>query len=483
MTDLNTNTDHARASELATRLRAQIRGAVFTPSDAEYADAVAGWNLRIARRPAVVAVPEREADIGAIVREAGRVDMRVTVSSTGHGALSDLANTLLIRTTRLTGVEMVASDRVRIQAGATWQQVLDVTAPLGLAALCGAAPDVGAVGYLTGGGLGPFARTYGLSSDWVRLFEVVTGDGVPRTVSAQSNPELFWALRGSKGSLGIVTAVELEVPSLSSFYGGAVFFAAEDIPRVLHAWAEWCTDLPKNANTSVALLRLPPAPGIPEPVAGTPTLALRYTWVGSAEQGAQIVAPMLATASPVLGEFAERPYREIGLVHADPVDPMPVVESGALLRNLPAGAVNALLSVAGPSTTSPQLSVELRLLGGSVQSDDHSCIRHRHAGFNLFTVAVAASDEARTIAQDHSAKIHEELWHWATGTTQPNFCFDQHPSSTLRTYSEETLDRLERLISVRDPHGVIAEGHRIGEALAWAGRGRPTAQSNDEGAE
>ncbi|MDD0859565.1 hypothetical protein NHF46_21380 [Arthrobacter alpinus] len=78
-------------------------------------------------------------------------------------------------------------------------------------------------GYTSGGGIGPMARTFGAASDRVRSFEVVTGDGELHQVSAQSDPELFWGLRGGKGSLGIITGMEFELLELPFIYAGALF--------------------------------------------------------------------------------------------------------------------------------------------------------------------------------------------------------------------------------------------------------------------
>lgn len=84
----------------------------------------------------------------------------------------------------MTQWEVNPADRwVRIGAGVTWQQVIDAAAPHGLAPVCGAAPGIGAVGYLTGGGIGPAVRTLGLSCDYVQTMEVVTGDGEIRRVT------------------------------------------------------------------------------------------------------------------------------------------------------------------------------------------------------------------------------------------------------------------------------------------------------------
>ncbi len=62
-------------------------------------------------------------------------------------------------------------------AGLVWQDVVDAAAPHGLSPLTGSSTTVGVAGFLTGGGIGPMVRTYGLSSDHVRAFDIVTGNG------------------------------------------------------------------------------------------------------------------------------------------------------------------------------------------------------------------------------------------------------------------------------------------------------------------
>lgn len=72
----------------------------------------------------------------------------------------------------------------------------------------GAAVTVGASGgWLGGGGLGPFDRDLGLGIDNVVQFEIVTADGVLRTVNECENPDLFWAMRGGGGgNWGVVVS-------------------------------------------------------------------------------------------------------------------------------------------------------------------------------------------------------------------------------------------------------------------------------------
>ncbi|KAF2747898.1 FAD binding domain-containing protein [Sporormia fimetaria CBS 119925] len=61
----------------------------------------------------------------------------------------------------------------------------------------GECPTVGlAGGYIQGGGHGPMASYYGMAADNAIAFSVVTASGDFVTADAESNPDLFWALRG-----------------------------------------------------------------------------------------------------------------------------------------------------------------------------------------------------------------------------------------------------------------------------------------------
>jgi len=244
---------------------ADVVGPVLRPGDPGWREEIAGFNLAYTPTPAVVVGATSTADVAAAVRYAASVGKRIAVQATGHGLMSDLHDTVLISTRRMTAVAVDPAARTaRVAAGVRWRAVIDAAAEHGLAPLSGSSSQVGVVGYTTGGGLGPLCRRYGFAADQVTRFTIVTADGAVREVLAESadpdDVDLFWAVRGGKGSFGIVTELEFGLVPVTTFHGGAIFFAGEDAPAVLHAWREWAPTLPEDTTTSVALLRLPTAP-------------------------------------------------------------------------------------------------------------------------------------------------------------------------------------------------------------------------------
>jgi len=439
---------------LADSLRPSITGRVLMPGDGGWAEATSGFNLAVTQRPDVVVVAACTEDVVRAVRFAGDQGLSISVQATGHGAVVPVEGGVLIDTSQLSGLQL-DPDRatVRVEAGVRWQQVLDAAAPHGLAPLNGSSTTVGVVGYTLGGGLGPMARTFGFAADHVRRLQLVTLDGAVHEVTADSEPELFWGLRGGKCQLGIVTELDFGLMPVSHYYGGGLFFDGAHASVVLHAWLEWVGQLPGRANSSIALLRLPDLPHLPEPLRGRLTVHVRYVYVGGSAEGERELAPIRAVAPALLDTIAVSPYSAIGSVHADPTDPLPAWDTSCLLSDLPAAAVDALLAVAGPGRDVPLIVAEVRPLGGAVaraQGADNA-VGGRDAAFNVYAVGplppplIDATPAAGRAVMDALAP-------WATGGSMINF----HGSDTgrpLDAWSGETHERLDALHQQHDPQG------------------------------
>ena len=433
-------------------------GTVAVPGDRKYDALVSPWNLAIAVRPAAVLAAHDAQDVVEAVQFAARHGIRVTPQATGHGPMADLTTGLLVSTKELDEVVVHPEGWARAGAGVKWLKVVEAAAPYGLAPLSGSITDVGIVGYTTGGGLGPMARTYGLAIDKVRAIEVVTGDGVLRRVTPTEHPELFFALRGAKGMLGIITAIEFDLVHQPRFYGGSLWFDGADAPVVIDAWRAWSAELPEAGTTSFALFQLPDMEGVPPMLAGRLTLSVRYVWTGAADEGERWFAAMRAAAPVILDDVADKPYTAIDSVHTDPLDPTPAYEAADVLADFPAEAVDALLALTGPGVASPQILVEVRQLGGAfARPGEHpSAFASRDAAYSLLVVGISAVPGV----EDHAAAILAAMQPWVGGHRLPNFTFT--PEEYADAYDELTLARLRRARRTYDPEGVLAIGGVLG---------------------
>jgi FAD/FMN-containing dehydrogenase len=439
-------------------LDARTTGTVAVPGDPTYDALVSPWNVAIPVRPAVVVAATTAQDVVEAVRYAAEHGLRATPQATGHGPMAELTTELLVTTAGLDEVTVHPEGWARVGAGVKWLKVVEAAAPYGLAPLSGSITDVGIVGYTTGGGLGPMARTYGMAIDKVRAIEVVTGDGELRRTTPTEHPELFFGLRGGKGMLGIVTAIEFDMVHQPTFYGGSLWFDGNDAATVIERWLHWSDELPELATTSIALFQLPEMPDVPPPLAGRLTLSVRYVWTGDAEEGERHFAEIRGAAPVILDDVSDRPYTEIDAVHTDPLDPMPVHEAAAVLKEFTTETMDALLALTGPGSASPQVLAEVRQMGGAIaRPGEHpAAFGSRDAAYSLLIVGIAEIPGV----QDHAAAILEAMRPWTGGHRLPNFTFT--PEEYADAYDEATLARLRRAIRTYDPEGVMAIGRVLG---------------------
>lgn len=153
-------------------------------------------------------------DVSATLAFAKQHGIRIVVKNTGHDYLgrSAAANTLGLRTHNMNNMTFessfiaqncTASNKQNvgiIGAGVTAEDAMAFFRSHGMMVTIGGCPTVGiAGGFGQGGGHGPLAPTYGLMVDQAVEFDVVTTDGVFRTINACNEPDLFWAMRGGGG--------------------------------------------------------------------------------------------------------------------------------------------------------------------------------------------------------------------------------------------------------------------------------------------
>ncbi len=348
-----------------TELRAAVAGPVLLPGEPGFADEVVSWIRTFDHTPRVAVGATSAADVVAAVAFARDNALPVRVQATGHGSHSAITDGMLIVTKRMTAVSVDAETRTAtIAAGAQWAAVVAAAADVGLAPIAGSASTVGAVGFLLGGGVGPLVRSYGFGSDHIERFEVVTARGELVTASPGDNPRLFWALRGGKAGLGIVTEVRVRLVELDTIYAGSLMFDADAIEPALRAWVDYTQTAEPTVSTSVAILRMPDLPFIPEPVRGRTLLALRFAYTGDEAdaastivRGEQLAAGLRAAAPVYLDALGAMPAGEIARIHNDPTDPTVGWTLGRMFDSIDQDLATALLEHVGAGKDAPYVAV------------------------------------------------------------------------------------------------------------------------------
>ncbi len=441
-----------------------VAGPVALPGDERYAAEGFAWNLGFPQRPAVAVGATSAQDVQAAVRFAADRDLPVAVVSTGHGVLGTADGAVLINVRRLRDV--VVDERARtatVGAGVEWQEVVAAAGKHGLAPLSGSSPNVGVVGYTLGGGLSPvLGRRYGWAADHVRSLELVTPDGELRTVTADSEPDLFWAVRGGKSNFGVVVSMTFGLVPVARFYGGGLYFDAVHAPELLEEFRRLATRDDDDLSVSVAFLRMPAAPFVPEPLRGRVIVHVRFSYLGSAERGAELAAPLRAVAPALIDVLREMPYTDQALVHSDPVDPMPAYERTALLTTFPPEAAEALVGAVGADARTDVIVVELRRLGGALSRPPQidSAAGYHDAGFNLWVGTSGEPGRPEQAAASLDAVI-AAMAPWLDPRTLINFmgAADADPERIAGAYQPEAYERLLRLKRTYDPQNLFRVNH------------------------
>lgn len=423
--------------------------------DPGYAAAVTGFNTYFTLAPEVAVVASTVDDVAAAVRYAAEHGMPVRAFATGHGTHAPIDGGMFVTVAALDGVTVDPTARTAtIGGGARWTSVVAAAAAHGLAPITGSSPAVGVAGFIQGGGLGPLARSHGFSSDWVTGYTVVTADGAVRTVDAETEPELFWAMRGGKGGFGVIVETRVRLVELATLYGGALVFDTPDIERALRGWTAWTATADPRVTTSVAVINFPPFDEVPPPLRGRRLLMLRFAFPGDAATGDALAAPLRAIAPVYLDGLHEMPASDIGLIHNDPTNPGPGWGLGGAFSHADDALVDALLPFLGPNATAPFIAVEIRHEGAATATDvpGGSAVGGRDLEFLFHLIGVpdpALFAEALPAA---GAAFLADLAPWIAPGTTANWASSETLDSS---WAPAVRDRIRAARSAVDPTGMF----------------------------
>ncbi|MBT2367966.1 FAD-binding oxidoreductase [Streptomyces sp. ISL-10] len=442
-------------------------GPVYSPETAGYEEELAAYQTGFRQQPEMVVGATGPDDVRAAVRLAARRGLPLAVQATGHGLPGDRIGGVLVTTKRMRGVDI---DHVRgiarIQAGTPWEDVIRKAARHGMAPLSGSAVGVGAVGYTLEGGIGLLARTYGFAADRITAAEIVTADGELRHVTAESDPDLFWALRGAGANFGVVTSLDVELVGQPRIYGGGLYFTEQHVPDALHAWLDWTVGLGEETTSSIGLVPFPDKPAVPAPVRGRYTAHIRIVHTGSASQGAEVVEPLGVIGPCALNTLTEMPYTDADAIYRDPPTPMAYYGTNVLVDALDSAAAKRILELTGPDT-GLNCVVQINHLGGALarQSGTASAVGHRDARYAvrvLTRLSPGAGSAAVAAARADHERVFEVFGYRVLGIA-PNFLLGGPVTvdQVRACYDEKDYARLVELKAAYDPENLFRGYHNI----------------------
>src|SRR4029079_9930598 len=153
------------------------------------------------------------------------------------------------------------------------------------------------------------ARKTGLTIDNLLAAEVVTADSEVVLTSEDSEPDLFWAIRGGESNFGVATRLRLRLAEVSEIVGGMLILPAS--PQVITGFLEAAHEAPEELSTIASVMIAPPLPFLPEAAHGKPVMMGQVAYVGAVDQGEQVIAPFRALAGPLADMVRPMRYSEL----------------------------------------------------------------------------------------------------------------------------------------------------------------------------
>jgi FAD/FMN-containing dehydrogenase len=285
-----------------TAFREGFAGQAILPDDAAYATARRIWNASIDKHPGLIARCAGVADVVRAVRFAREQDLLVAVRSGGHNvggrALCD--DGIVIDLSAMTGVFVDPAQRtVRVRGGTLLAEVDRETHLHGLAVPLGVVSRTGVAGLTLGGGVGWLVRKHGLACDNLLSCEVVTATGEIVTADAETNPDLFWGLRGGGGNFGIVTSFLFRAHPVSTVLGGLIIYPRAQAASLLRHYRDFMATAPEELTAYCGLISTPD---------GMPASAVALCYSGDLAEGEKVVAPLRRFGTPLMDVVQPMPF-------------------------------------------------------------------------------------------------------------------------------------------------------------------------------
>ena len=280
-----------------------LKGKILLPNMAGYDDARSLLQQGVDKHPAFVVQPTGAADVQHAVRFAQEHSLRLAVKCGGHAVSgsSSCDHGMQIDLSQLRNARVDRAAKTARIAGGSLLGELDYEAMAhGLVTTAGTVSHTGVGGLTLGGGFGRLQRKFGLTIDSVLEMDVVTPDGKLRRVSADNEPDLYWALRGGGGNFGVVTSFLFQLHEMQRDVVSALFiFPIAEAKQVMNFVAEHGEDLPDEMAIGA---------GAGARLGEDPVAVIFSLWCGDPAQADKHFAPLRKAGTVVFEDVRKSDY-------------------------------------------------------------------------------------------------------------------------------------------------------------------------------
>jgi hypothetical protein len=234
-------------------LSTAVGGRVLRPDDSQFNSAKQVFNTNYnGSTPAAIVTATSPADVQKAMAFAAAHNLKVAPRSGGHSYIggSTANGTLVIDLRQLPGGVHYdsGSGQITVTPATSLYDMHQTLAEAGRGIPTGTCPSVGAGGHALGGGMGAHSRHAGLMCDQLTSASVVLPGGQSVTASANSNPDLFWGLRGGGGgNFGVTTSLTFATFPTSQYDVVNLNYPQQAFAQVLVGWANWLRTADRNS--------------------------------------------------------------------------------------------------------------------------------------------------------------------------------------------------------------------------------------------
>ena len=464
---MESSTSHPTAISIP-QLRAALNGRVIEPDDAEYDEARTVFYGGIDRRPAVIVRAADATDVAHVVALARETGSELAVRSGGHSIAGHGVSEggIVLDLSDMRALDIDADRRTAwAEPGLTAGEYSTAAAAHGLATGFGDSGSVGIGGITVGGGVGFLIRKHGLTIDDLLAADVVTADGRLLRADAETNPDLFWAIRGGGGNFGVATRLQFRLHELDSIVGGMLFLPAT--PAVIESFVAEADAAPEELSTIANVMPAPPMPFIPAEHHGRLVIMALMAYAGATDAGERAIAPFRALAEPVADVVRPMPYPEIYVPEEEGYHP---IATGRTMFVDALGRSDAETIVDHLQAGTAQMRVaQIRVLGGAMARVPADATAFAHRGRRII-VNVAAVYEHPDETEVNGAWVERFAAALRRGNTGAyvNFLGDEGEARVREAYPGPTWDRLTAIKARYDPTNLF----RLNQNIPPAADGR-----------
>jgi FAD/FMN-containing dehydrogenase len=441
---------------------ASLNGSVILPTDARYDAAREVHNTRFDRRPVIVVEAADASDVARTINFAVDTGLELAVRSGGHSVAghSTVDGGILLDLAPMKGLFIDPERRLAwAQPGLNAGEVSAAAAAHGLAVPFGDTANVGIGGLTIGGGIGFLVRKHGLTIDNLVAVELVTADGRILTVDADRHPDLFWAIRGGGGNVGIVTRFVYRLVEVDTVVGGALILpaTAETIAGLVAA----AKAAPDDLSLISFVMYCPPFPFVPAERVGELVILALGVSTGDLEAGQAAWAPIRALAEPIADLVGPMPYTAIYKLTEEGGMPGRMSIKSWFSDDLDLAGAEAVVEFMR-NAPSPMVMTQLRVLGGAMGrvAADATAFAQRDAEVMVAAMALFGEESEAEPADAWTARFSAAFADRATGV-YANVLGAEGDERIRSAYPHGAYERLAAIKQRHDPTNLFRRNQNV----------------------